>query len=188
MKIVVGTRTDGGMTYQRRLKFKAFYNLFSEMYPMKPPTISVVKRAKVSEAFARKVLKEVERYGEVIDPKEINFIQKELDPNFPKGAGGRTLLPEHKIFLLSLRSENPCRPLSSYRLELFRQYDVSCSETTISCWFNTRFEYKGNLHKPNLVPLDKFRPINILRYADFMVMVKQFDDHCLEFGGVPNIL
>ena len=156
---------------------QAYFNLLAQTYPEQPTTKAVAKHAKVSEAFARKVLKEIEHYGEVIDPKELTYIRKEYDPN--KGAGSRSLLPEHEMFLLSLRSENPCRPLSNYRLELYRQFDVSVSETTISRWFNTRFEFKGNLRKPNLVPLDKFRPLNILRYADFMATIKQFDDHTI---------
>ena len=84
---------------------------------------------------------------------------------------------EQEYFLLSLRFENPARSNKDYVRNLKTFYDVDISESSISNFFLRRFDHQGNYKKPNLVPVDKFKPVNRTRYYEFMAKVQQLSNH-----------
>jgi hypothetical protein len=72
------------------------------------------------------------------------------------------------MFLLSLRAGDGRRPNISYIHELFLAYGRTISSSFISFWFNKRFRFGGRFKKPNLVPLDKFKDGNIIKYHKYI--------------------
>jgi DDE superfamily endonuclease len=76
-----------------------------------------------------------------------------------------------------LRTENPAGPLYSYVSELYLYNETRVSESTISRWFQNRFDYRGSFRKPNMVPLDKYWLVNIARYLEFMHKKEVISDH-----------
>ena len=97
--------------------------------------------------------------------------------------------PEAALFLLALRLENDLCPLVTYREELLKEMGLSVSVSTIDRFFKTRFEFAGNLRKPNLVPLDKWKPANIEAYHRFMAIVAPLNHwkfHFLDEKHVVN--
>jgi transposase len=51
------------------------------------------------------------------------------------------------------------------------------SHQAIADWFNKRFDHKGNLLKSNLVPLDKWKPENKIRYYEFVQKLQLYNNH-----------
>jgi transposase len=47
----------------------------------------------------------------------------------------------------------------------------------IGKWFHSRFDFSGSFRKPNLVPKDKFRQENIVRYMEFRMVLEQLPIH-----------
>jgi hypothetical protein len=56
------------------------------------------------------------------------------------------------------------------------------SQLLISKWFKLRFQFKGFLRKTSIVPVDKYHPINIQRYSDYLAIVAQIDTRRLKFA------
>jgi hypothetical protein len=90
---------------------------------------------------------------------------------------GDFLTKEEVVFLLSLRAESPSRPNKDYARRLFEAYGRHVSPQFISDWFKKGFPHKGSFRKPNLIPLDKFRQENIIRYLEFRAKIDQLFDH-----------
>ncbi len=136
------------------------------------PSVNLIaKLSKVSWGFANLVVTELKAIGAVSDP-ELKRRQKnhELGP-------GQKLGVIHEMFLLSLRTLDPARPLYSYVQELERHFNKSVSYQCVADWFNKRWDHKGNLKKANLVPLDKWKLENKLRYYEFVQKMRIFSDH-----------
>jgi hypothetical protein len=47
----------------------------------------------------------------------------------------------------------------------------------IADWFNKQWDHQGNLLKTNLVPLDKWKPANKVRYYNFVQKLRLYNDH-----------
>jgi hypothetical protein len=90
---------------------------------------------------------------------------------------GQKLSTVHEMFLLCLRTLDPARPLYSYVQELNNQFQKQVSTQSISNWFNKRWDFCGNLKRGNLVPLDKWKPRNKLRYYKFVQKLRIYSDH-----------
>jgi hypothetical protein len=75
--------------------------------------------------------------------------------------------PAKELFLLALRAKKPARANTDYVAKLYTFYGTMVSASFISLWFNTRFDHKGSFRKQNLVPLDKFRQENVIRFVKF---------------------
>jgi hypothetical protein len=173
-----GTYVKGRMyTLERKTEVQdAYLELLQEMYPLRPTYHAIARRARVGYKYARQVAREVDaKNGSITDP---DLIREQIRlSNGPTRPGKKTLSAADEIFLLSLRADNPARPLNSYVNELYHSRGVRISESTISRWFLTRFDYRGSFRKPNLVPLDKFRLENIARYKEFMDKKESITDH-----------
>jgi hypothetical protein len=77
---------------------------------------------------------------------------------------GQKLSTVHEMFLLGLRTLDPARSLYSYVQELNRHFGLLVSYQSISDWFEKRWDFKGGLIRANIVPLDKWKTRNKVRY------------------------
>jgi hypothetical protein len=90
---------------------------------------------------------------------------------------GAFLTKEEVVFLLSLRAETPNRPNKDYCRRLNETYGRHVSPQFISDWFKKGLPHKASFRKPNLIPLDKFRPENVARYLEYRAKIDQLWDH-----------
>ena len=133
----------------------------------------VARRAKVGWKYAKKVVLEYEESTMIRDPLEEHL---ELMDN---RRGKKHLSIEEEVFLLALRAEDSTRTNLEYIHLLAMNYGRIVSSTFISTWFKNRFQYRGNFKKPNVVPLDKWRPINVSRYLEFKCIMDALPMHHL---------
>jgi transposase len=163
-----------GRMYDLRTKLEVgqvYVSLFAENYPTRPSIRAVAKEAKVERTYASKVVEEFVLTGTLIDPETIK--QERLDERVPTFH----LSVEEEIFLLSLHTENPARPNFYYAQGLRDYYGTTVTPQFIGRWFEKRFDHSGRFCKPNLVPKDKFRPENLLRYMEFRLILEKLPDH-----------
>jgi hypothetical protein len=64
---------------------------------------------------------------------------------------------------------------------------TSVSESTVSRFFNHGFPIRGGLCRPNLVPIDKFKPENIERAFEYLQVLAQIAPHRLVFGDEKHL-
>ncbi len=109
---------------------------------------------------SERCIRDSENAGSLTDPEATTSeIRRDKEKHF-------YLNPTEELFLLALRAEDPARPNRDYITQLALYYGTSVSLSFISLWFKTRFDYKGSFRKPNLVPLDKFRQENVIRFVE----------------------
>jgi transposase len=97
--------------------------------------------------------------------------------------------PTEELFLLALRSEKPARPNREYVAHLATYYGTVLLTTFISEWFKTHFNHEGSFLKPNLVPLDKFRQENVIRFIEYKLKCQlMFDHSCFCFIDKKHLL
>ena len=138
-----------------------YLDLCLDMYPQRPTHQDLATLAKISKSYARKVIIELENTGSLTDPEATNCEKRrEKEKQY-------YLDPTEELFLLALRAENPGRTNHDYCTQLALYYGTTVSTSFISDWFRTRFDYKGSFRKPNLVPLDKFRQENVIRFVEY---------------------
>jgi hypothetical protein len=148
-----------------------YIEMFWSMYPEKPSRECVAVRARVSPSFAEKVMKELAETGHVLDPEWIK-------QSWNKSRGiGSCLSTEEDIFLLSLRLEAPQRPNIDYIRQLEQYYGTTVSTGFITNWFKKKFPFPGSFRKANLIPLDKFKQRNILRFLQYKKKMDLLWDH-----------
>jgi hypothetical protein len=153
---------------------EAFLTLWADNYPMQPSIRSVAQEARVGWNYASKVIEELLDTGDLVDPELTR--PNQMDSGYFVGVGARSLKLEEEVFLLALRTEKPNRPNLDYIRQLERRYGTKVSSPFITKWFQKRFNHPGNFRKPNLVPLDKFKTENLLRYIDFCDIIDKFPD------------
>ena len=86
-----------------------------------------------------------------------------------------------------LHIKMPYRTLKDYRKRLYEFTGTLVHETTISRIFNHGFEIKGSLCKTNMVPYDKFRPENLERAIEYLLMLSAFDRSRIKFGDEKHL-
>jgi transposase len=101
--------------------------------------------------------------------------------------GCKALSVEDEVFLLTLYRLEPSTSLACYVKVLFEKKGTKVSPATLSRWFNMRFPFKGKKVKTCNVPLDKFKPANILRWKEYILEIKDFAPHRLKFGDEKHI-
>ena len=87
----------------------------------------------------------------------------------------------NESYLLWLHFDSPFRPNKEYVVKMYEDRGVIMSEATVSRWFNHRFDKIGSKMKAKVVPVDKFRPGNILNYAEFCTYLVSLYPHRLVF-------
>jgi hypothetical protein len=103
------------------------------------------------------------------------------------GMGSKSLSLEDEIFLLTLYRLQPATSLNAYVKALFQKKGTKVSRATLSRWLLTRFPFKGKKVKTCNVPLDKFKPENILRWKEYILEIEAFEPHRLKFGDEKHI-
>lgn len=119
--------------------FQVYCTLVQEDFPERPSVRVVAKQARVGPTFAHNIIKEIDRYGGVIDPLDLKEHQRNERLGRTEGVGCRSLSPVHETYLLSLHAENPARPLNNYAMMLYQAYGIEVSISVISKWFLHRF-------------------------------------------------
>ena len=120
-----------------------------EIFPRPPPVSMVSKKAGVSFKFAQKCINEIEHWGDVIDPGELK------ETRLKNTTMSSKLGPVEEMCLLSLRAEEPRQPNLDYISNLLAETGTLVCSSTISNFFNRRFNIKGDFMKPNYIFLDK---------------------------------
>jgi transposase len=162
-----------GEMYDHRTKMmvgQVYISLLLENFWTPPSTRAVAAKARVSRGYASSVIQELLQTGTLVDPETLK--QRRLDERLPLFH----LSVEEELFLLSLRTENPSRPNLSYTRHLRAYSGTTVSAQFIGKWFETRFDHSGRFCKPNLVPKDKFRVENIVRYMEFRMVLERLPD------------
>ena len=87
--------------------------------------------------------------------------------------------------LLQLRKKKHQTPLHEYQSGLFQQRGKYVSISTLHRFFESRFPFRGKLKVANQVPIDKFKPENIIRtyeykrdFAKLNPVNTKFGDEC----------
>ena len=159
-----------------------YYEVANETIGRITSVQEVARRVKVSKTFVYKILAEFRLLGYLEDP---TFAMERAALLMRR----RTKIhPEASLFLLALRYENDLRPLITYREELLKEMGLNVSVSTIDCFFKTRFDFAGNLRKPNLVPLDKWKPANIEAYHRFMTIIAPLNHWKFHFLDEKHIV
>ena len=100
----------------------------------------------------------------------------------PIGPGSKLgLTYEHETYILSLLFENPFRRNQDYVDRLFERYGLRVSSSFVTRWFQRRFKRKGRMTAPELVPLDKLKLSNIVKYKEFCSYVMHVASYRLVF-------
>jgi transposase len=157
----------------KRLEIGYIYlDLCIDQWPNgRPSQRELAAKAKVCQQTARKIIMELENTGSLTDPELTNSERmRDREKQY-------YLDPTEELFLLALRSEKPARPNREYVAHLATYYGTVVSTTFISEWFQTRFDHKGSFRKPNLVPLDKFRQENVIRFIEYKLKCQMLFDH-----------
>jgi transposase len=137
-----------------------------------PPRIeSVAEAARVSIGYTHKVLAKYRRMSLIENPDLIKIRHTEEKKNYSK------ITPDIAIYLLALRANNDQRPLYKYKTQLMDDLGKYLAVTTIHNFFLERYDHKGSLRSPNLVPLDKFRHDNVAKYHEFMAKLAMLPNH-----------
>ncbi len=156
----------------KKLEISYLYlDLCYEKYPARPSQREFAARAKISTNYARKVIIELTNTGSLTDPEVTN------SDRIREKEKVLYLDPAEELFMLALRAKKPARPNTDYVAQLYTFYGTMVSASFISLWFKTRFDHKGSFRKPNLVPLDKFRQENVIRFVEFKLKCKLLFDH-----------
>mgnify|MGYP005855778119 CR=1 FL=1 len=150
--------------YEKKLQVALAYDqIVSDGKPVSARKLS--EKAKVGKDFARKIMDEIELYGEVTPP----MVASEKD--LPRGAGAKSLSFIDECVLLQVYYSNPKTLLRQYQSILFHQTGSAVSKTVLSDWFCSRFPVKMSFRKTNKVPLDKFKLKNVLRIHEYHLTV-----------------
>jgi hypothetical protein len=135
---------------------KIYLDLLEEGYLFHHTVNKTAIHSKVSWGFANQAKTELKALGAVVDPKVLR--QKKDNVVGPgRKLSRKKLSTIKKMFLLDLRTLNPTCPLYNYVQELNRHFGMLVSYQIISDWFEKRLDYKGNLMRANIVPLNKWK-------------------------------
>jgi hypothetical protein len=150
---------------------QTYLQLWQLSFLTRPTASELARESNVGWEYADKVISEIHPHNEIIHPAEIR-----LGKSIQRGVGNN-FTPEEDMFLLSLRVEIPNRPNLDYCQELFAYNGTVISSSFVSDYFAKAWSCSGKYRKPNLIPLDKFQPENVLEYAHYRLKVSLFQDH-----------
>lgn len=146
-----------------------------------PTDVEVSQLTSVGRGFVAKVKEELRVHGHILRPDEI--VQRRAT-----GVGVRSLDEDDEALLLFLRYLDPTRSNQSYVENLYLYRGTVVSESLISNWFAHRFDHSGKFRVPNLIPVDKFKPENVLRYLEFILFMSTVQDpRRLKFGDEKHL-
>ncbi|KAL7530870.1 hypothetical protein ACHAXR_003720 [Thalassiosira sp. AJA248-18] len=161
-----GRMYKNGAAYSMDLKLEVAnaYQLAQRESSNGRPTLAhIASQFKVTISFVKKIEDELLCHGRVLPPKEIR-----ANREGPVGPGSRSLCRYEFYIIMMLYWEDPRRHLRNYRDWICILTGNVVSKNTISRVILYGFPHKGNMVKPNLVPLDKFRPDNQVKAYDYL--------------------
>ena len=112
----------------------------------------------------RKIRDEL-RSGGLKDPNEIIR-------DCARGPGSKSLNDFAVSVVMAIYLRQPATTLKNYVAQVFSATGILVGRSTISRLFNYGFQFCGSLRMPNCVPLDKFKPLNILRLDDYRAVLQ----------------
>ena len=139
------------------------YQSMARQSGRRPVLEHIAQHHRVDRKFVRKIEAELFAHGMLLSPKEIRVNQDR-----PIGPGSMTLSNTELYIIIRLYYEDPNRHLRNYRDWLIIITGNAVCIDTISRVLLHGFPYKGNLVKPNLVPIDKFKPENEVRAYEYL--------------------
>jgi len=147
-----------------------------------PSARALAHAASVSPSFAQKVIEELQVHGRVLPPDEIVSDRA-------RGVGIIALDENDERLLLHLRFVDPCRTNRSYVDWLVMCHGKCVSESLISDWFKNRFTFNASFRSTSIVPIDKFKPENLVRYQKYIefVMNPLVDARRFKFGDEKSL-
>ena len=125
---------------------------------LRPSILAVSRAAKVSRCFVQRIEREITEKA-AVTPTVVG--------RRSGGPGEYTLDVLDYYLILRLYRKLPMRSLPSYVEELQLQYGVRILVISMKDVLLKIFSYKSNLHSCNVVPLDKFRPTNLVKAFNF---------------------
>jgi len=137
---------------------------------------SIARQCSVSRPFVDRIVGELDMYGRVLQPSEV--VREKRDTK---------LCGFTAAVVLRLYMEEPSRSLRSYRDLLYEYTGILVGESTISRFFLHNFPYRGSMMKPNLVPLDKFRPANLANLVDYIDFIVRERPNKIKFGDEKHL-
>ena len=138
------------------------------------PVFHVAKMANVSWAVSKKVILEVN--GGIGDLRPFWLKNRTM------GVGSTVVLTyEHEFFILWLPFMDPFRSNDDYVREFHSKYGMKLSKMFFTHWFRYRFEKSGRLVAAVLVPIDKLKFKNVVRYDDYCGFVRGISSERLVF-------
>lgn len=143
----------------------------------RPSIRALSRKCKVNWHFVNKVEKELLKYDRVLRPDEVR-----KNRVGPIGPGSKSLGAEGAFVLYLLFSEEPSRTLSSYVEWLEILLGVVVSESTVSRVFKEAFPFSAGLYRPNWVPFDKFRAVNLEKAVEYLTFIALVNPTRVKFG------
>jgi transposase len=139
---------------------------------------ALADKAQISLAMALKVILD--------DAKGVIREKKE---RAKPGMGSKSLSLEDELFLLTLYRLQPSTSLKRYVKTLFEQRVPRSTLLLFRVGLTRAFPSRGRRWRRATcnVPLDKFKPENILRWKEYILEIEAFEPHRLKFGDEKHI-
>ena len=169
---------------KKRLCEALFWDLKALSGGLDPSQRALARHAKVSAKFAKKIIREIKRNGAIVP---ITDIKEERWEKKNKGVGCFCLSGVDINILLQLRDEDSTRSNASYVNRLLLSTGTTVSESFISTFFQRIGPYRGNFRKLPTVPIDKYRPSNIITYQDYLNYISVIPPHLIHFGDEKSL-
>ena len=89
------------------------------------------------------------------------------------GTGSRVNLTyEQECFILFMRFEDPFMTNEDYISKFYERYGVVLSRSFVTRWLRDQFAKRGHKISANLVPIDKLRFANVIKYDEYFAYVQ----------------
>ena len=96
------------------------------------------------------------------------------DRQIQRGVSTKKLTTQDEYVLLCVYYDNPKAFLRTYQERLWRETGTIVSPTLLSRWFKKRFPHRMSFQKTNKVPMDKFKPENMLKIHEYNLTIRRF--------------
>jgi hypothetical protein len=150
---------------------KIYLDLLEAHYQFCLTVNKTAVNSRVSWGLANMAINKLKALGAIEDPEVLQ--QKKDNVVGP----GQKLTTIHEMFLLGRWTINPTHPLYSYVQELNSHIGLLVSYQSISDWFEKCWDFNGSLRQANIVPLNKWKATNKLRYYEFIQKLHVYSDH-----------
>ena len=139
---------------------KKYINLQVASVGRDVPISHVARASKVNWHMAKKSI--------LCHKSKVGYEGMNMSPFWVSKVGDMVRMDNNdECYMLYLRFEDPFRSNMDYVLRMRADRGIEMSESTVSRWFQHRFERKSSALKAIIVPIDKFRPLHILNYEKY---------------------